>query len=471
MRSFFALLLLPALASAQRSPVVLVVDPAPEAKPALRYGLMPSSRDRVAGNAVLHYRNAYAARPSEEREPAKRTAENEMVMRWEEAKIGDLPIKDVAEYLKKYKAVFRELEYGARCTQCEWASAPTSGVEAVAAIVGGPPWQRELARWLSLRCKLELAEQRFDDALRTIQTGLQFGKHVAEGPSLIQMLVGNALVSIFLARIDSLIELPDSPNLYWALSSLPKPFLDPRPGLDGEDLLNESFLPGLAELRKGPATLERAIELCFASMKAFQGVTESNGLGDFALRIALIARAESTQDDARKDSIARGRAVRDVAAMPAVQVVFLNSFERYRDIADDYRKWFLLGGPEASAGIEKLGERVKKLKADAKDDPITQVFLNVLAGTEKTYQSLARTERKIAQLRVLEAIRLHTALSTQLPKELADIKKVPVPNDPTTGRPFEYTLTESGFALSPAGLKDIPSAATLKYDVTLRVKK
>ncbi len=471
MRALLVLLLLPALGSAQRSPVGLTVDPAPEARPALRYELLPSSRDRVAGNAVLHYRNAYAARPSEEREPAKRVAEYEMVLRWEDAKIGELPTKDVAEYLKKYKAVFRELEYGARCKQCEWATAPTSGVEAVAAIVGGLPWQRELARWLSLRCKLELAEKRFDDALRTIQTGLQFGRHVTEGPSLIQMLVGNALVSIFLGRIDALMELPDAPNLYWALSTLPKPFIDLRPGLDGEDLLNESFLPGLAELRKGPVTPERAIELCFASMKAFQGVTESNGLSDFALRIALIARAEFTQAEARKEFIARGRNAKEIAAMPAVQVVFLNSFERYRDIADDYRKWFLLGGPEASAGIEKLGERVKKLKAEAKDDPITQVFLNVLAGTEKTYQSLARTERKIAQLRVLEAIRLHTALSTQLPKELADIKKVPVPNDPTTGRPFEYAITEGGFTLSPAGLKDVPSAATLKYEVTLRVKK
>ena len=285
------------------------------------------------------------------------------------------------------------------------------------------------------------------------------------------MLVGNALVSIFLGRIDALIELPDAPNLYWALSTLPKPFIDLRPGLDGEDLLNESFLPGLAELRKGPVTPERAIELCFASMKAFQGAMEINGQGDFALRIALIARAELTQAEARKEFIARGRNAKEIGAMPAMQVVFLNSFERYRDVADDYRKWFLLGGPEAAVGIEKLGERVKKLKAEAKADPITQVFLNVLPATEKVYFSFMRSERKVAQLRALEAIRIHTAITTQLPKELADIKKLPVPNDPITGKPFEYAIVEGGFTLAAVGLKDVPTAATLKYEVTLRVKK
>ena len=86
MRSFLLLLLLPALASAQLPPIKLTLDAAPEAKPSLRYELLPNSRDTVSGNAVLHYLKAYAARPAEERDAAKRKTESDAVMLWEEAK-------------------------------------------------------------------------------------------------------------------------------------------------------------------------------------------------------------------------------------------------------------------------------------------------------------------------------------------------------------------------------------------------
>jgi len=470
MRSLLVLLLLPAFVQSQPPPIKLTVDSAPETKPSLRYELLPGGRDRVAGNAVLHYLKAHANRPAEERDPAKRKEEFETVIRWEEAAPDKLPAKDVAEYLKRYKATFRELEYGTRCKTCDWTNAPSAGTDSVEGTLANVQALRESARWLSLRCKVEIAEGRTDDALRTIQTGLQFGRHVAEGPSMIQMLVGNAIVHIFFTRIDGLLERPEAPNLYWALSALPKPFLDPRPGLDGEDQIGESFFPGLAELRKGPVSAGRALELVVKAVAFFGGQREGGGLGELGMRLAVTTIAELRQAEARKEYLARGGDAKEVAAMPAVQVVFLNSFARYRDLADDYRKWFLLGGPDAVAGVEKIGERVKKLKVEAKDDMIVQIFLNILPAVEKVFQSLVRTERRIAQLRTLEAIRLHAALEGHLPRELSEIKKVPVPTDPATGKPFEYALTDAGFTLT---LPEIKSPGHLKasYEVTMRAKK
>lgn len=468
MRAFLVLLLFPAFAQAQLPPVKLTVDPAVETRPALRYELLPGARDRVPGDAMLHYLKAKAAKPPLERDPVKLLKESNLVLAWEEAKIDQLPVKEVAEYLRKYRSLFRELEYATRCKQCDWTSAPANPNDAIGAQATEVQSFREFARLLSLRFKLELAEKRTDDALRTIQTGLQMGRHIGEGPSLINILVRLAIDSIFLGRIDTFLERPDAPNLYWALSTLPKPFLDPRPGLDGEDQLNESFFPGLAELRKGPVTAERALELTVAAMKGFRGEPITPGLADIGIRLEMIARAETHQEEARKELFARGRNQDEVAAMPSVQAVFLNSFERYRDVADDYRKWFLLGGPDATTGVEKIGDRVKKLKADAKNDPITQVFLNVLPAMEKVYYSLARTERRIALLRTVEAIRIHTALTKQLPKELSDIKKVPVPNDPSTDKPFVYSVVDGGFTLTAPELKNQISQ---KYEVALRIKK
>ncbi len=468
MRALLFLLLLPVVVLAELPPVKLTVDPAVETRPALRYELLPSARDRVPGNAMLHYLKATAAKPPLERDPAKSKAEWDRVLLWEEAKIDEFPVKEVAQYLQKYKSLFRELEYATRCKQCDWTSAPTNPNDAIGDRLAEIQSFREFARFLSLRFKLELAEKRTDDALRTIQTGLQMGRHIGEGPTLIVMLVAIAIDSIFLGRIDTFLEQPDAPNLYWALSTLPKPFLDPRPGLDGEDQLSESFLAGIAEMRKSPLTPERALELTLAAMKSFRGEPLTPGLVDIGIRVELIARAETHHEEARKELFARGRNQGEVAAMPSVQAVFLNSFERFRDIADDYRKWFLLGGPDATVGVEKMIDRVKKLKADAKGDPITQVFLNILPAMEKVYYSLARTERRIALLRTHEAIRIHTALAGQLPKELADIKKVPVPNDPSTDKPFVYSVGDGGFTLTAPELKN---QLGQKYEVTLRIKK
>ena len=473
MRAFLILLLFPAFVQAQLQPVKLTVDPAVETRPALRYELLPSARDRVPGNAMLHYLKAAAAKPPIERDLAKSKAEWDLVLVWEEAKIDKFPVKEVAEYLQKYKSLFRELEYATRCKQCDWTSAPTNPNEAIGDRLGEVQTFREFARLLSLRYKLELAEKRTDDALRTIQTGLQMGRHIGECPTLIFMLVRIAIDNIFLGCIDTFLEQPDAPNLYWALSTLPKPFLDPRPGLDGEDQLNESFFPGLVELRKGPVAPERALELTLAAMKNFGGEPITPGLADIAIRLELFTRAKANDKEARKELLSRGHNPDDVAAMPSVQVVFLNSFERYRDVADDYRKWFLLGGPDAAVGIEKMSDRVKKLKVDTKEDRITQNFLNVLPAIEKVYYTLARTERRIALLRTVEAIRIHTALTTQLPKELADIKKVPVPNDPLTDKPFEYSVVDGGFTLTAPEVKnpEVKNLLRQKYEVTLRIKK
>ncbi len=51
---------------------------------------------------------------------------------------------------------------------------------------------RELARMLKLRCRLHIAEGKLDEALHDVQIGFTMGRHVGEGPTLIQSLVGMA---------------------------------------------------------------------------------------------------------------------------------------------------------------------------------------------------------------------------------------------------------------------------------------
>ena len=460
-------LLLPATVAAQLTPIKLTVDPAAESKPALRYELLPPGRDRVNGNAAFHYMKAHLNRPARERDPAKAREEETNVQAWLDLPIEELPLANVRAHLDKYKAVFREVEYGSRCKSCEWSTAPVSGPEAIEALLPNVQVHREIAWYLSLRVKVELAEKRYDDASRTIRTGLQYGKHIAEGPTLIQMLVGTAITNVFLAKADDLIARPGSPNLYWGLSSVPRPFIDPRPGLDGEDAFNESFLPGLDELRRGPVSADRATDVVLNAVKVLQAGSGEPGLGG---RLGLAAYAALVQNEARAELIARGHPKGEVEKMPAVQAAFLNSFEKYRELADEHRKWFLMPPADAIPGIARAGEKAKKVKADAKNDVVLQVFLMILPAVEKVHQALSRTDRRIALMRTLEAIRMHMAVTKSLPAKLADVKLVPVPDDPLTAKPFEYTATETGFVLTcPPG----PGALATKtmdyrFEVTVR---
>jgi hypothetical protein len=57
----------------------------------------------------------------------------------------------------------------------------------------------------------------------------------------------------------------------------------------------------------------------------------------------------------------------------------------------------------------------------------------------KVLSARARIEWQGAAWRCIEAVRLYAATHGKLPASLGDIKEVPVPPDPVTGRPFEYT--------------------------------
>ncbi len=461
---FAVLLAAPALA--QLPPVVLTVDPAAEPKPALRYTLLPAGRERVSGNAALHYAKAALARPAVDR--AKAPEDDKKLAAWGDAALDKLPVDDVKAYLKGFAATFRELEYGTRCKTCEWSSAPASGPAALDQTIAAQPVYRELARMLALRVRVELAERRYDDAVASLRTGLQYAKHLGEGPSLIQMLVGYAVANVFLTRAQELMACPGSPSLYWALSALPRPLIDPRPGLDGEDELNESFLPGVAELQKGPVSAEKALDAAEAAMRLFAAADGDNPLGVLGGRLAISGNAALHHEAARKDLIARGWDKKSVAAMPAVQAVYLNSFEAYRELADDHRTCFLTPLSESFDGLAKATARVKKAQKERANDTLFQTFLLVLPAVEKVHHAGARTERRIATLRAVEAVRIHAEAAAALPKALADSKRVTAPTDPLTGKPFVYATTADGFTLSSPGAESVPKALDVTFDVKVR---
>ena len=105
---------------------------------------------------------------------------------------------------------------------------------------------RQWARVLKFKARVEIAEHAYDQAVDTIETGIAFGRHVGQGPFMINYLVGNAICSLMLDCAEELIAQPGAPNLYWALTSLPRPLLSTREAFESEQRIGEDMVPEMA---------------------------------------------------------------------------------------------------------------------------------------------------------------------------------------------------------------------------------
>ena len=62
-------------------------------------------------------------------------------------------------------------------------------------------------------------------------------------------------------QVQQFIQQPDAPNLYWALSTLPRPLVDMRPGAEAESNILYLQFPELRDLDKKKLSPEEWREL------------------------------------------------------------------------------------------------------------------------------------------------------------------------------------------------------------------
>lgn len=437
--------------------------------PALKYELLPRLRDRAPGNAALGYHRAHLLRPSWPRDAEEGRKLQEKLIAWEEATVEKLPVEEVRKYLQQHAASLRAADDAARLDRCEWELGAKLSVAHIDSLLPEVQTYRELTRFLRLRFRAELAEADYDAAVRTLQTMMRLGKDVGEGPTLIHSLVGIAICSIALGAADELMQRPNAPNLYWALTALPRPLIDPRASLEGEARLFDNLFPSAKLLERGvlpDAKAKVVLAEMSAALSQLGGAQEPAALPDVA---GLVA---ANKDGARKQLAALGYRAEFLAKMPDAQAVALRSVAAYRVLNEDAIKCFHLSAAEARPEFAKLRARAKELVKES-NDAIVTAFAGNVAPTEKCFEAHARLTRRVAALRAVEAVRLHAAAhGGKLPQKLDDVKLVPVPLDPYTGNPFVYDVKGDTFGITgapPAGEQPNIINQT-RFEVTLRAK-
>jgi hypothetical protein len=417
-----------------------VVRLAPCAKPAraLEYRLLPGPDDRVPGNAATLWLRAGMA------VHAVKIADKEYD--WASADkvaLRDLPLKDVRAFLQRNEAGLRLADLAARRDHCDWGRPPLTLPTLVDLPLEEVQYLRHLTVVLSIRCRLELAEGRFDRAIRTLQTGFALAHDLSGKGLLIQDLVGMAIGAIIIARVDEWVAIPDSPNLYWPLTALPRPLFDVRPSMEEELGTFYRSFPKLRQARQGALTSRQAealLDECVGTVRKVLG----KFLPGWTTKLSAAELTTKYHADARKYLLAHGRKAAEVDALPPAQAVLLYFMAQYDEARDDVLKWLSLPPWQAQAGVERVERR---LRAQPSDGAGGALLLGLLPTLSKVLAAQVRTERYVAGLRGAEALRLYAAAhGGKPPARWADITEVPLPTDPLTGKDLSalYRLDPDG---------------------------
>jgi hypothetical protein len=449
------------------TPTTIVLRAAGEPIPALKYRLLPERRSLVPGNAAVFYHRAIAmldeaAQWARRRSDAKQflATEEQATGPWITGPLELIPIDQARQHLENYRTALVEARLGSRRQTCNWEfDLRSEGVELMLPEIQN---MRALLRLVALKVRVAVRDGKIDEAIDWLQTGNAMARHVAEGPILLQGLVGVTMSMAMTRPLEDIIQAPGAPNLFWALANRPRPFIDLTAGMDGERFLLEREIPQLRELDSTPWSLEKArsfSEELRTKLFRLSGYKNRSPSGEsspafqeWTSKLGLAALVAQAYPEAKAALMAQGRSAAQVEAMPTLQVVALHTFQSYQRMRDDDFKWTGIPYYDAYRGMNKP-MNVHRIQGQA--NPLLQLFTMLVPAISSVQMAQLRVDRKLDAVQCIEAIRIYGAAHGRLPSALRDITEAPAPLDLATGQPFGYRLEGDHATLSapaPPGL-------------------
>ena len=220
---FFVLLLTIVPADARRfaeGPVELTIYPAKAGELEHKYRLMVKAEDQTDADAVPLYEKAVKSIPKD--------FDQEQIREWVKLPAEQLPQEQAEETLQECLASLKLVTRAAKCKECNWPELepgrqPDDLVE-----------YRKLAYILELWARLEISRGGYEGATIAIRTGFGMARHLGQGPTILQGLVGSAVGGIMCRELDLYLQGKDSPNLYRALADIPRPLVEMEQAIENE---------------------------------------------------------------------------------------------------------------------------------------------------------------------------------------------------------------------------------------------
>jgi hypothetical protein len=441
--------------------VRITLHPMPEPRPALKYQLLPPFLERRPGNAAVWW-NRLLARRWFLNDLYKEGGPWDKIARWMEIPIGDPREKEYRakepQIVQTVAVGYDEMARAARFESCDW-ELPVREGNYISVLL---PEVQELRTWgrlLGAKAHLEIAEGKYDQAVGTLQTGFVLARHASQGQTLVHALIGSAIARLMTVQVEQFIQQPDAPNLYWALTTLPRPLIDYRPGFESESSLLYLQFPELKDLDKKNLSAQQWRELLDKVVREVDlwGNTNAATMRWAVTRIGII----QGYPRAKQYLIEHGRPAAKVEAMPVAQVVLLYSVALYEELSDDYCKWAFLPCAEDKTGRDRRDRSLH----DACQREIIPLATSLMPGFAAAKEAETRTRWTLAPLRTCEALRIYAAAHDgQLPDRLSDISEVSIPLNPYDDQPFKYHRDGNRAVLEA---EHGPIATPWRYEITM----
>ncbi len=188
------------------------------------------------------------------------------------------------------------------------------------------------------------------------------------------------------------------------------------------------------------------------------------------MRFGAAIMAAKIYPVAKKYLIKQGRTPDQVDALPVTQVALMYALSQHDTHFDNIFKWHNLPFWEADPGVNKATKQLKESKSKIMETGGIPIAELLIPAVSKVLITRARVDRRIAALRCIEAIRLFAAANDgKLPASLNDIREVPIPIDPFTGKSFEYRVEKGKAILLGRWPEGQPATDfnTIRYELTL----
>jgi hypothetical protein len=454
----------------------LAVYPAPIPRPAMKYRLLPRYADQTPGNAALLYdtvfmqiawedgiKDAQTKGIKDEKEREKFDTNADKLSNWLDTPLGELPKDDIRKILGDVQPWWMEYtEIASRRMECDWET-PIREMRITWEInLYNMKHARSLAGILAMKARLSLAEGKPEDALKTLQMGFALSQHIGKAKEpLVSYLVGNAVANMMRDQLLDLTQLKDAPNLYWSLSTLPHPFLSFNNSIEWEELATERLLPEFQEARKGqhsPEEWQKLWEGIVERINNFPYFDKDKKKEKYDAKKLLTKNYPKSRDYL----INLGWPKKEIQAMAPAQVILLYCTETWDEIRDDRTKWLSINYLQWPNNEQDLYDDLLKNYRQKEILPLANFF----GAYGSVARAQARTERAFKSLRCIEAIRLFAySHDGKLPGALDNIKEVPIPPNPMTGKPFSYHLEGDTAVLLADGDKRI------NYEYRIKIAK
>lgn len=409
---------------------VLTVTPASQPSPALKYSLFPIEPEMMRGNAAVEYLKIHV-----------QSDNSDQLRELADAKLEEFSPDVVRPIVERFRTQFEDAAYAARMRSCDWQFHFEEGI--TMQLVPLIPY-RDLGRALALQARLDASEGNFDLAIDRLRSGYAMARNIGAGQLLICGLVGISMQDTMTAEAENLIR-AGGPNLYWALARIPSPLLNISTGLDWERQMVYSEFPRLRELRKGHVTAENARLFAQEFEKAWQWLSTLtiSGREDVTKGWTAVVMVMKYYQEGKKQLADRGIQPKNIEAMPALAVAGIAMLDQYDQVCDEMLKWNALPYWQAAPGFEQASRILQTVYTETQNP-----FIGIIPSLHRTLFISARSQRRLAGVQVIEAVRAYAAAHEgKLPESLDQVTDTPPPIDPITGKPFKYTASGQSFTL------------------------